>query len=161
MDPWGTPNEMSRSGLTFSFIDTNCLRSVKYNLNHLSSVLRIPYLSSFFRSMLWLLVSKAFLRSQKMDTVCFFFFRESDILFNKCTIGWEVEWPARNWNCHLLKILLLSRKSRSLAARVAFFFVPFFSVLFQVFGNLWDPKERNILLQRTEKNARMFSSFAK
>ena len=40
----------------------------------------------------------------------------------------------------------------------------FFSVLFWVFGDLWDPKERkecNVLLQRTEKNPKNAMFFCK
>ena len=42
--------------------------------------------------------------------------------------------------------------------------VLFFSVLFSSFGDLWDPKEgkeRNVLLQRTEKNAKNAPFFCK
>ena len=118
MEPCGTPREILSRGLDLFFIDTNCFRSVRYDLNQRSSLSFIPYFLSFRNNIWWLQVSKAFFKSQKIEIVCFFAFKASLILLRKWTIGWEVEWSERKPNCHLLRILFASRKEVSLEATI-------------------------------------------
>ena len=46
IEPCGTPSVMFNRGLELLFMLTNCLRSVKYELNHVSSVSARPYFFS-------------------------------------------------------------------------------------------------------------------
>ena len=59
-----------------------------------------------------------------MPMVCFLLLSASVILLTKWTMGCEVECPALNPNCHLVKILLESRKDKSLDATI-------FSIIFE------------------------------
>ena len=112
IEPCGTPNVMFYSGLELLFIVKNCFRSVKYDLNHINSVSARPYFFSLSRRIWWLQVSNAFFKSQKIAIVWLLLFNESLILFRKCTIGWIVEWPDLNPNCHLLTMLRIPFESR-------------------------------------------------
>ena len=44
IEPCRTPSVMFNRGLELLFMLTNCLRSVKYELNHVSSVSARPYI---------------------------------------------------------------------------------------------------------------------
>ena len=118
IDPWGTPSRISKRGLNLFLMLTNCLRFLRYDLNHSSSMPIIPYLLSLLKSISWLQVSNAFLRSQKIAIVCFFLLRASVILFKKWTIGCDVECADLKPNCHLLRILFSSKKDVSLEATI-------------------------------------------
>ena len=116
IDPCGTPKVISSNELEPEPIDTNCLRPVRKDLNQSSSLFSTPYFFYFFSKISWSQVSNAFFKSQNIATVWFLLFRESVILFRKWIIGCIVECPPLNPNCHLLKMLFVSRKVKSLIA---------------------------------------------
>ena len=65
-DPCGTPNCRGTAVEYLPSIQTACVRPVRYEQNHSSAVPEIPILcQNWWRSVLWLMVSKAALRSNR------------------------------------------------------------------------------------------------
>ena len=93
-EPWGTPILIVLASDTNPLIETNWLLLDRYKLNHSVAFPLIPSWYSFFKSILWSILSKASRRSINTPQAKLFLSRTWRI--DSVTSAWLLEWNP-NW----------------------------------------------------------------